>query len=100
MNHIPVEDCKHGFLYRVSSRNLTYGVYNARSKGFIGIRVKFGHEYLFTEYHYDADEFVGTVHPKEELGPCPYMPQEDNEELFYYLKNFEQSLGENHAHSC
>jgi len=42
-------------------RNLSYGVYDGK-EGFIGIREKFGHEFLFTEYHFDQGPPFGTVH--------------------------------------
>lgn len=65
--HIRLEDCKHSYLYRIYSRNLSFGVFHKKSSGFIGIREKFGYEYLFTEYHFDTGAPYGTVHPLEEL---------------------------------
>jgi hypothetical protein len=41
------------------------------SGGFVGIREKFGSEYLFTEYHWDTGAPCGTVHPVELLEMCP-----------------------------
>ena len=38
--YIPLSDCKHGWLYKIMSRNLTRGVYRKDRKGFIGIRRK------------------------------------------------------------
>jgi hypothetical protein len=54
-------------VYRLTSRNLALGVWDPDSKGFIGIREKFGHEYLDTEYHCDRQEFA-TARPEEFLG--------------------------------
>lgn len=48
-------------VYIIRSRNLSVGAWRAETKGFIGVRLKFGSEYLFEEYHYDADPHVGTV---------------------------------------
>ena len=45
---IPMSECKHGWLYKIDSRNLILGVYNETQQGFVGIREKFGNEYLFT----------------------------------------------------
>jgi hypothetical protein len=73
---IPMDQCKHGGLYRISSRNLDLGVYNSNSQGFVGIREKFGYNYLFTEYHWDTGPPFGTVHPKEFLEDCPIAPNE------------------------
>lgn len=67
MEYLKIEECKQRKIYRLQSRNLAYGVFDGKN-GFIGIRSKFGHEYLFTEYHYDADPHYGTVRPIEEVG--------------------------------
>lgn len=68
---IPLDQCEHGYLYRIRSRNLMTGVFNKESNGFIGIREKFGNEYLFTEYHWDTGAPFGTVHPVEKLAKVP-----------------------------
>lgn len=68
---IPLADCKHGYLYKIRSRNLLFGVFNEKSKGFIGIREKFGHEYLFTEYHHDTGPPFGTVSPISKMEKVP-----------------------------
>lgn len=68
---IPLESCKHGFLYKIHSRNLGFGVYNEKVKGFIGIREKFGYRFLDTEYHWDTGAPHGTACPKEELQAIP-----------------------------
>jgi hypothetical protein len=98
MTHIPLEKCKHGHLYRIHSRNLELGVFNERTKGFVGIREKFWKLYLFTEYHADTGAPFGTVHPLEEIEECPVKNvreltekrdtsggYEENAELFAYL---------------
>ena len=68
---IPVHECKHGGLYKLHSRNLTFGVYEEKSKGFVGIREKFGHKFLFTEFHYDNGPPYGTAVPLEFIEMCP-----------------------------
>lgn len=68
---IPLQDCEDRFAYKISSRNLIFGVFNVKNSGFIGIREKFGEEYLFTEYHYDTGSPFGTVIPKEKLIKLP-----------------------------
>ncbi len=70
MSYIPVQDCKDGYLYKLSSRNLGYGVYRKELNGFIGIRVKFSNVYLFTEYHWDNESFA-TAKPLEEIEKAP-----------------------------
>ena len=79
MVYLTIEECKHGGLYKISSRNLALGVYNEPSKGFIGIREKFGDEFLFTEYHWDTGEPFGTVQPREFLEMYPGDPEESVE---------------------
>lgn len=61
MKLIPEAELVHGRVYRIKSRNLIVGVWNAATHGFIGIRMKFDSRYLFTEYHHDYDPHVGTV---------------------------------------
>lgn len=87
--YIKLEDCKPGHVYRISSRNLSFGVFNPADNGFIGIRNKFGHTYLFTEYHWDTGEPFGTVCPIEEVGACPHPLDESSQELFDFLKEIE-----------
>jgi hypothetical protein len=69
--YIKLADCKPGYVYRISSRNLGVVVFSPEDNGFIGIREKFGEKYLFTEYHYDTGPPFGTVFPLEEIGPLP-----------------------------
>jgi hypothetical protein len=57
-------------VYRIHSRNLVVGVWDGVS-GFIGIREKFGNEYLFKEYHWDTGAPYGTVKPLELLTTLP-----------------------------
>jgi len=71
IDYIKVDGCVNGGLYRISSRNLGFGVYRSDVKGFIGIREKFDSKFLFTEYHWDNGPPFGTVHPKEFLEDCP-----------------------------
>ena len=62
---ISIDQCENRRLYKLDSRNLSYGVYRASSRGFIGIRTKFGDRFLFEEYHWDTGEPHGTVRPEE-----------------------------------
>ena len=70
-NNIPLTECRHRGIYRLASRNLTLGVFNKSSNGFIGIREKFGDLYLFTEYHWDNGPPFGTASPYEFVGTLP-----------------------------
>src|SRR5579859_7846431 len=65
--YIPLSECVERVVYKIHSRNLILGVFDGQS-GFIGIREKFGYEYLFTEYHWDSSPSFGTVRPYEKLG--------------------------------
>jgi hypothetical protein len=65
------DQLERGAVYEVRSRNLIAGVYDGE-QGFIGIREKFGDEYLFTEYLSrecggDKQPF-DTVHPFQKIG--------------------------------
>ena len=68
---IPLKDCKHGWTYQLSSRNLIIGVFNERTKGFVGLRDKFRSLFLFTELHRDVGAPHGTATPVSELEQCP-----------------------------
>jgi hypothetical protein len=70
-DYLPLEECKDGYLYRIKSRNLISGIYRAKTNGFVGVREKFGHEYLFEEYHWDTGAPFGTVKPIEEIEKAP-----------------------------
>lgn len=71
-DRILLEDCLNRHVYRLCSRNLGVGVYDAARLGFIGIREKFGERYLFLEYHWDyGGGPYGTANPLEDLGLLP-----------------------------
>ena len=68
---IPLEQCEDRRLYRIFSRNLSFGVFRKETGGFIGIREKWGDLYLFEEYHWDNGPPFGTVNPQEALELLP-----------------------------
>jgi len=78
MSYIPLKKCRHGHAYRIRSRNLWIGVFNKKTKGFVGIREKFGDEYLFEEYHADTGAPYGTVHPIRLIEKCPLKDIRDD----------------------
>lgn len=69
--YIALGDCIHGGIYRIHASNFTIGVFDATLSGFVGIRDKFGKEYLFVEYHWDMDAPFGTAQPYQLLEICP-----------------------------
>ena len=71
MEYLKIEDCKHRWLYKLDSRNLSHGVYNEADKSFIGIRHKFGSNFLDSEYHYDTGAPHGTAMPLEVICELP-----------------------------
>lgn len=76
---IPKSECKDRRLYRIHSRNLTFGVYRASVGGFLGLRRKFDNTYIFIEFHHENEKF-GTVRPEEELAdelPADIQMKED-----------------------
>lgn len=68
---IPMTECLDRHCYRIVSRNLVVGVYKADHQGFVGIRMKFDSEFLFTEYHHDTGPPTGTARAFVDLGLCP-----------------------------
>lgn len=71
MEYIPLAQCKDHYTYIIRSRNLIVGVFRESTGGFMGIREKFGSEYLFEEFHYDTGAPFGTVRPVRVLEQCP-----------------------------
>jgi hypothetical protein len=85
--YISLKDCKHGWLYRIHSRNLDFGVFNEQTEGFMGIREKYDYLYLSTEFHWDIGEPYGTAQPVEALEECPIKDfDEENQELFDWIE--------------
>jgi hypothetical protein len=68
---IPLTACKDGFLYYIHARNANAGIFSAATSGFVISRKKFGANYLFTEYHWDSGEPLGTVKPLREIAAAP-----------------------------
>ena len=61
----------HGEIYALRSRNLSVGVYVESERGFIGVREKFGNEFLFMEYRYDDNHAHATAWATAHLGTVP-----------------------------
>lgn len=68
---IPLNQCEHGWIYLIASRNLDIGVFEQAHGGFVGIREKFGSEYPFMEFHQDRGPPFGTVRALKKLEKCP-----------------------------
>lgn len=62
-----IADCIIRRVYKLHSNNLGLGVYIGK-EGFIGIREKFDHLYLFIEYHWDQGKPFGTVDEAVDTG--------------------------------
>ena len=69
--YLKLHECEHRGIYLIRSRNLRIGAYREATKGFIGIRCKFGELYLFEEYHWDNGPPFGTVLPTRKIGVVP-----------------------------
>jgi hypothetical protein len=76
------------YLYKIESRNLSYGVFRGRTNGFLGIRYKFGSRFIFEEDHWDTGEPYGTVKPEKRLVLCPVSIENDSE-LFNWLDSLD-----------
>ena len=78
---IPIEELKDGYVYKILARNASYGIWNEERKTFVISRFKFGMNYMFEEYHWDASETYGTAQPIEEVGKAPFSHTDINMEL-------------------
>jgi hypothetical protein len=67
---IKLEQLQRGRVYRLESRNLECGVWNGKD-GFIGIRTKFGGQFLDMEIHWGLSKTFGTARALEALGAIP-----------------------------
>jgi hypothetical protein len=74
MERIPLDQLKNGGFYKIQARNFSYGVYREEGKCFIGIRSKFGHLYLDTEFDWEVGPPCGTAFPLKFLEDCPIQP--------------------------
>lgn len=68
--YIKVSDLKQRVVYKVYARNFEYAVWDG-VKYFIGVRYKFGSEYLSGEIHWDLDESYGTCKPEKVVCDVP-----------------------------
>ena len=81
-----ISDLKSRQVYHLQSRNLILGVYDGEG-GFIGIRSKFGAEFLDIEFHWDLGE--GTVKMVKEIPitvPCDIELSTFSTGLFDFIK--------------
>ena len=92
---IPRSKCVKDKIYVLKSRNLELGIYDEVVGGFTGIREKFGHYYLFMEYHVDNGVAgMGTARPYYELGYYPWSTdQRDEKKAFELLEMLEKVRG-------
>ncbi len=92
-DYLKIENCIQGGLYEIDARNFSLGVYNKKEQSFIGIRYKFGSEFLDVEFHWDTGVPHGTVKPLRHIEECPYEARDtNNPELFDWLKERSKNL--------
>jgi len=48
--HIPIDQCKDGYAYRIDARNGSVGIYSAERKSFAIVRNKFGSTFIDEEF--------------------------------------------------
>lgn len=63
--YIPIEHLEIGAAYKLKARNIRVGIWDGRD--FHGIRIKFGHEFMDAETHYDLDDRFGTAQAVHKL---------------------------------
>lgn len=91
---LPLDQCEDRGVYKLWARNLRVGVYNAKRKGFIGIRNKWGERFLDMEFHWDHD-YYPTAKPLEKIGMLPegIEVDEGSSELREYLEKITKEEG-------
>lgn len=60
---IPIDKCREGWLYWITARNASLGVWRREQLGFEISRYKFGSNYQFVEYHWETGPPHGTATP-------------------------------------
>jgi hypothetical protein len=99
--YIAVADCVHGGLYYLlECPHFRYGVYNAQTQCFVGIRQKFAVEYIEVIPHTDVEPNYTAAKPIELLDCCPLSNLNSgevrnrrlrrNKHLYNYLRLSEQ----------
>lgn len=78
LEYLTIEECEDGMTYKIDGRNFDYGVYTIKTKSFLGIRHKFGNQFIDSEEHYDCGAPHGTVFPFEKLD----YPKQDLSKLY------------------
>ncbi len=96
LEYIKMEDLKPGYLYRIHARNASYGIWlgeveTGNAFGFAISRIKFGSNYIFTEFHWDMPTFA-TARPLEEIERSPF----DVEDLAHKLLACDGTEGYSH----
>lgn len=89
--YIKIEDCLDGYTYFINARNSRVGIYKASDRSFIISRFKFGHNYLFDEYHWDTGSPHGTVKPIQIIEKRPAHTSEDD--TLKYLNGLSDKYG-------
>jgi len=101
-DYIKREDLKAGYLYKISARNASYGIWIPARESFAISRIKFGSNYIFEEHHWDCEAFA-TAKPLEEIEQSPFNAEDikiyyseggffgynDEDALLKYLNKFE-----------
>ena len=76
MEYLKVEQCKDGYLYRISARNARHGIFREKHGDFLILRNKFYNDYLFEEIHWDLSKHFGTVRPIKEIEKSPFTGED------------------------
>lgn len=86
-NYLKVSELETRKVYKVYARNFEYAVWDG-IKYFIGVRNKFGSEYLSGEIHWDLDTSFGTCKPEKVFCDVPSNIEisYESKELFKFLK--------------
>lgn len=68
---IPLSQCKHSYLYRVSGCDFSLGIFDGKNDAFIGIVEGKYSSFLKMEHHFDVGAKYGKVIPLKELQRYP-----------------------------
>jgi hypothetical protein len=91
--YIKQEFLKDGYSYKIYARNANVGIWIKNENCFLISRYKVGKKpNIFKEYHWDADEYLGTAKPIELIEKAPFdlnKYHDSNDKILKYLDNLE-----------
>ncbi|HUV85389.1 MAG TPA: hypothetical protein VMV86_06750 [Methanosarcinales archaeon] len=90
---LPIEELKHGYLYRIIARNGLVGIWDSTRKSFWLSRIKFGDNFITDEEHWDYNNGCAKPVYEIERAKIIYEYRGENElKVLEYLNKEEKKI--------